>query len=211
VNRPPARRLGSARPFPSNYAHIRDEEGVVEDLFAYLDRTIPFSTFRTIVEIGAGTGRFLEQVLKRCPNHSYEVYETDAAWSQYLQKTYNVISRPTRGLDLAKTLDRSTDLVHADYVFAYLPATTCFRYFKEICCVIKPGGYIFFDAYLDTDCTVSAIEGWLRYDDSYEVILPRASIIELFQRSNCELVDDSYVMRVYRGHTRYMIFRKTSP
>lgn len=195
---------------PQYYAHTRNEPGEVERLFSYLDTIIPFATHSAIVEIGAGTGRFLEQILHRChPGGSYEVYETDPGWSEYLEKQYGVTSHSTRGFLLDKTPDSSADLVHADYVFAYLPATTSFRYFKEISRVLKPGGVVFFDAYLDSDCDLNCVNEWLNHSDSFQVILPRRATVDMFEQYDCGFVDDRFVMKVYRGHTRYLIFRKS--
>lgn len=202
-----AKQLGMT--IPEYYANTRNEPGVIENLFKYLDTIVPFANFKTVTEIGAGTGRFLELVKKRCSaSCRHEVYETDQAWSAYLAEHYGVTAHPTRGFALDATADASVDLVHADYVFAYLPATTAFRYFDEICRVLKPGGYAFFDAYFDADCDLTAIREWMQHSDNYQIILPRHAIIELFKGAGCELIDDSHLMKVYRGHTRYLIFRK---
>jgi hypothetical protein len=99
----------------------------------------------TVVEIGPGTGQYLEKTLKAARPSRYEIYETAAPWSAYLVKTYNVTSQPTNGYALTYTADSSADMVQAHKVFSTVPfqATCC--YWHEMSRVIGPGGWAVFD------------------------------------------------------------------
>ena len=66
---------------------------------------------------------------------------------------YPVDIKTANGTDLSQTPDNSCDLVHAHYVFTYLSVITTFGYFGEMCRVLKPGGFAFFDLFLDDQCT----------------------------------------------------------
>ena len=53
-----------------------------------------------VVEIGAGTGRYLEKVLEKTDPKSYESYETAVDWADYLQAEFGVISHEADGCSL---------------------------------------------------------------------------------------------------------------
>jgi hypothetical protein len=94
---------------------------------------------KTIVEIGPGTGRYIEHTLKRCRPKRYQIYETDSAWSSWLAKRYAVEACAADGQSLESTESNSSDLIHAYGVFVYLPFMISYRYFKEIARVAAPG------------------------------------------------------------------------
>lgn len=82
-----------------------------------------------VVEIGTGTGRYLEKVLEKCKPTKYESYETARDWAEWLQSKYPiVVSHEADGVSLKQTLANSVDLIHAHGVFVYLPFLASYRY-----------------------------------------------------------------------------------
>ena len=88
----------------------------------------------SILEIGAGTGRYMEKVIARVESlTSYESYETNQGWAKYLAKTYpSITTRCADGLSLSETRDHSVDFVHAHGVFVYTPFLTTMRYLQAV-------------------------------------------------------------------------------
>ncbi len=79
-----------------------------------------------VCEIGPGSGRYLEKVQLLCAPRSYQIYETDQEWSDWLARSYHVTAHPADGTSLRDTVTGSVDLVHAHKVFVYLPfVVTC--------------------------------------------------------------------------------------
>jgi SAM-dependent methyltransferase len=141
-------------------ADLWHEHGVVERVINFLLEQAPLSTNPVVLEIGPGTGRFLEPVLNQLKPSSYEIYETSPGWSNYLARTYPVKEKRTGGNDLFQTADGICDLVHVHGVFVFLPVIATFAYFREICRVLKPGGYVMFDVFLDDQVSLDLIEAW---------------------------------------------------
>jgi SAM-dependent methyltransferase len=194
---------------PQYVARLWNEEGWVEKVTQFILNTASFPPSPVIVEIGPGTGRFLEQIYSLLKPSRYEIYETNEGWARYLAATYPVERLPASGKDLSDTPDGSCDLVHAHFVFAYLPVVAAFRYFSEMCRILKPGGYAIFDAYLDDQCNLSTIEEWCRHSDVFQVVLPRQPVIEFFSKHGCQKLPSELDMKVFRGKSRYLIFRKS--
>lgn len=193
---------------PQYVARLWDEHGVVEGFIEHLRAVIPLPELKRICEIGAGTGRFLEPIADIAKSERYEVYETNAGWSEYLKRTHEVVAHAADGATLSATPDGSQDLVHAHYVFAYLPVRVCFAYFLEMCRVCACGGYVVFDGYMDEDQDLSAMESWMAHVANYQIILPKRAILSLFAREGFDLVDQGYGMKAFVGKTRYLMFRK---
>ena len=95
---------------------------------------------RTVIEIGPGTGRYLERTMKAGRPTRYEIYETAGPWARYLAENYDVVRQPTDGYSLSSTADASADLVQAHKVFSTVPfmATCC--YWHEMARATRPGG-----------------------------------------------------------------------
>lgn len=66
-----------------------------------------------VVEIGAGTGRYLERVLQKCHPAKYEGYETVREGAEWPPSEYGVVSHEADGITLWQTPDASASLVHA--------------------------------------------------------------------------------------------------
>ncbi|MYS09986.1 hypothetical protein GTW71_26940, partial [Streptomyces sp. SID6041] len=58
---------------------------------------------KTVLEIGPGSGRYLEKTLKECTPDRYEIYETAKPWADYLVETFRVVAQPTAEGDLGAT------------------------------------------------------------------------------------------------------------
>jgi hypothetical protein len=79
------------------------------------------SDTQSIVEIGPGTGRYLEAALRLCRPTRHQIYETNKGWSDWLAATYDVEACEADGRSLKSTKTASVDLVHAHGVFVYVP------------------------------------------------------------------------------------------
>jgi hypothetical protein len=75
-----------------------------------------------VCEIGPGSGRYLDKVLKIC-NPSYcEIYETAKDWEQWLVQQYKLTAHPTDGKSLSHTPSESIDLIQAHKVMPGQPS-----------------------------------------------------------------------------------------
>lgn len=192
---------------PDYVARLWEEEGVVEAFVAYLATHVDLPRCRRILEIGAGTGRFLEPIKVAARPDSYEVYETNADWSDYLRTTYDVVAHAADGSTLRYTEDGSQDLVHSHQVFVYLPVRVCLDYLHEMCRVLGSDGYVVFDAYLAEDQSLDDLETWRRHQANYQTMLPRHAILALMNSYGMELIAE-YRMRAFVGHTQYLVFAR---
>ena len=86
----------------------------------------------TVLEIGPGSGRYLEKVVRKCAPARYEIYETAQAWADYLERRHRVVRQPASGSSLSDTADASIDLVHAHKVFVCTPFLITCRYWLEM-------------------------------------------------------------------------------
>lgn len=96
---------------------------------------------KRVLEIGPGTGRYLERVLEATTPEQYDIYETAEDWATWLSTTYApwVCRQPADGHSLGHTPSRSCGLVHAHGVFVYLSLLNAFMYFAEMIRVCEPG------------------------------------------------------------------------
>lgn len=165
---------------------------------------------RAVLEIGPGTGRYLEKVQKIAAPARYEIYETAAPWAAYLETIYGVTLQPTDGHSLAATPDASIDLVHAHKVFSTIPfiATCC--YWHEIARVTRPGGWVAFDIMTENCLDQNAMQAWADSDTdngSYPAAMSRSVAVNTFTNKGFTLVD-SFVVPMPPGKTELLIFRK---
>lgn len=130
-------------------AELWDTGDNLERITAFLYEHAKLPDHSVMLEIGAGVGAFLDAIRRRYVPSRYEVYEINPGWADYLGSNYPVEIMNANGADLSQTPDNSCDLVHAHYVFTYLEVVTAFGYFGEMCRVLRPGGFAFFDLFLD--------------------------------------------------------------
>jgi SAM-dependent methyltransferase len=165
-----------------------------------------------VLEIGAGTGRYLELVLRKiCPDQ-YEIYETVDDWATWLASTYgpSVVRQPADGRTLRYTPSHSCGLVHAHGVFVYLSLLHAFEYFAEMIRVCKPQGSIVFDFYPAETFDEAMIVQWLQYDDRYPAVLPAVHVQSFFLNRGCHLINE-FDNPHGHGRSRYFIFRVGNP
>ncbi|NGO11479.1 class I SAM-dependent methyltransferase [Streptomyces sp. HC44] len=145
----------------------------------------------TVLEIGPGSGRYLEKTLKECSPERYEIYETAGPWANYLVDTFGVVAQPTAGSSLAPTPDASIDLVQAHKVFNTVTFLCASRYFFEMARVTRPGGRIVFDVMTETCLDPDAVRTWATQGgaghDSYPAAMPRQTCVDLFATLGCSL------------------------
>ena len=160
-----------------------------------------------VCEIGPGSGRYLEPVLKRCKPTSYEIYEPNREWSNWLAKTHPVIPRQSDGISLHDTLTASVDLVLAHRVFVYLAFIVTFQYFLEMIRVAKDGAYIAFDIFSESCMPDATIEKWAAAHVYHPCMIPRDMAIAFFARRRCSLHASFFVPSRF-GQSEYLVFVK---
>lgn len=167
----------------------------------------------TVLEIGPGSGRYLEKTLKECSPGRYEIYETAAPWSHYLVETFGVVAQPTAGCSLAPTPDASVDLVQAHKVFNTLTFLTTSRYFFEMARVTRPGGRIVFDVMTETCLPPATMRTWATQGgvghDSYPAAMPRRTCVDLFATLGCDL-EASFLAPMGVASTEVLVFAKAA-
>jgi SAM-dependent methyltransferase len=161
-----------------------------------------------ILEIGTGTGMYLEKVLLYGKPKRYEIYETHPGWMSYLKKYYGrnsdckFVFQSTDGATLKPTPSGSCQLVLAHGVFVYIPILKTFSYIAEAARVLTPEGYLIFDCYLDCSFGYNEINAWLNSEWRFPVILPEKTLLEYAEKNNLLLEDK------FKGFVDYLIFKK---
>lgn len=167
-------------------------------------------TINTALEIGPGSGRYLEKIIAACRPSRYEIYETSAPWAAYLVQEYCVVWQPTDGGSLAATRDASCDLVQAYKVFSSIPFLPSIRYWAEMLRVTKPGGCIVFDIMTENCLDADAMKRWIGSgidNGAYPASVPRSIATSYFENGNCTLLG-SFLVPIGEGHTETLVFRK---
>jgi hypothetical protein len=165
---------------------------------------------RTVVEIGPGTGRYLEKTLKIARPSRYEIYETATPWASYLVKEYQVALQPTDGYSLSNTADNSADMVHAHKVFSGTPFMVTCCYWHEMARVIRPGGWAAFDVLTERCLTTDAIRIWAQSgirNDAYPAAMPREVATRFFTGKGFTLAG-SFIVPMPPGTTELLVFKK---
>ncbi|MDX3312412.1 methyltransferase domain-containing protein [Streptomyces sp. ME08-AFT2] len=167
----------------------------------------------TVLEIGPGSGRYLEKTLKECSPDRYEIYETAAPWAGYLVDTFGVLARPTEGSSLAPTPDASVDLVQAHKVFNTVTFLCAARYFFEMARVTRPGGRIVFDVMTETCLDPATVGTWATQGGtghgSFPAAMPRGMCVDLFASLGCSL-EASFLAPLGIASTEVLVFRKAA-
>jgi hypothetical protein len=166
----------------------------------------------TIVEIGAGTGRYLEKTVKAGRPERYEVYETAGPWASYLAANYDVVLQPTDGLRLSSTADASADMVQAHKVFSTVPFIVTCCYWHEMTRVIKAEGWAVFDVLTEACLNGDAMQRWAKSgirNGSYPAVMPRDTALNFFRKRGFTLVGSS-IVPMAPGTTELLVFRRMS-
>jgi hypothetical protein len=122
-----------------------------------------------ICEIGTGSGLYTEFIVELCKPIRYESYEPDKDWSEWLAKTYNIISHDADGRSLSHTSDSSINFLSAHGVFVYLPFLVVYKYFQEIVRVTADNGFVCFDICSEDCFDDELVEKWLATWGLYRV------------------------------------------
>lgn len=167
----------------------------------------------TVLEIGPGSGRYLEKTLKECSPDRYEIYETAGPWADYLVDTYNVVARPTEGCGLAPTPACSIDLVQAHKVFNTVTFLCASRYYFEMARVTRPGGRIVFDVMTESCLDPATMRTWATKGGaghgSYPAAMPRRTCVDLFASLGCSL-EAGFLAPMGVASTEVLVFRKNA-
>ncbi len=143
-----------------------------------------FENCDSVLEIGAGTGMYLEKVKTetRCQHH--EIYEIDKQWSKFLAKKYGVQKKNCDGFSLKETADKSISLVHAHAVFVYIPFLTTLDYLTEIFRVVKDNGSIVFDVMTENSFKPDLLLKWENQKHRFPVIIPEKILLDHVSKNN---------------------------
>jgi SAM-dependent methyltransferase len=166
-----------------------------------------------ILEIGTGTGIYLERLLLDYSPAHYEIYETNVKWVTYLKDTFHsnphVVFPVTDGRSLSPTITESVDMVTAHGVFVYLPLITTIGYLEEMYRVCRKGGYLVFDCFIDDRFGLSTVEAWRRDSHGYAfpVVLTRKILNEFVTLKELELVTE-FDVDYHASQSTYFIYRK---
>ena len=164
----------------------------------------------TVVEIGPGTGRYLEKTLQAARPSRYEIYETAAPWSAYLVKEYNVTAQPTNGYALTYTPDSSADMVHAHKVFSGVPFMVTCCYWHEMSRVLGPGGWAAFDVVTERCLAGDTLRTWAESgtrNGSYPSVMPREVAVSFFTGKGFALAG-SFIVPMPPGTTELLVFKR---
>jgi hypothetical protein len=160
-----------------------------------------------ILEIGPGTGRYLERVLQQCEPSRYECYEIATDWARWLSTMYPVVTLDTDGSSLKQTPDDSIDILHAHGVFVCLPFLIAWAYWKEMWRVVRGGGWVAFDLYTEGCMDEDTVEKWLISPHSYPTFFPKTYVVAQFEKHGFTL-HHSFYNRHGQGRSEYLIFRR---
>ncbi len=184
---------------------------------ATIDRMSELGVFseeiKTVVEIGPGSGRYLEKTLQRCRPTRYEIYETAKPWADYVASMYPVIRNPTDGRSLASTATNSVDLIQAHKVFSGIPFLPTTRYWREMARVTRPGGFAVFDIVTEACMDPETVMHWASSEletGSYPAMMPREVAVSFFSTQGFRL-SGSFFVPMGPGKTETFIFRKSEP
>jgi hypothetical protein len=161
----------------------------------------------SVLEIGPGSGRYLEKLIIKTSPKSYEIYETAQDWNNWLKKTYPIISRNADGYSLKETANVSIDIAHAHGVFVYLPFLVSVKYFFELFRVVNQNGYVVFDICSEDCFDLINLQNWIKSDQSYPCIFPKNFLIELFKNNGFQLIK-TFFNKYGQGKSEYFVFKK---
>lgn len=164
-----------------------------------------------VVEIGPGSGRYLEKTIAACQPKRYEIYETAPHWNSYLADNYPVVAQPTDGKCLAATPDSSADLVHAHKVFSSIPSLPSLMYWSEMSRVCAPNGYVVFDILTEACLEPNTLNLWVESgieNGAFPAVMPRTLALDYFSNNGFEAVGTFQVPIAVGRTTEVFVLRK---
>lgn len=165
---------------------------------------------KRILEIGPGTGRYLEKTIGKRPPADYEIYETAAPWASYLVEAFGVRRRRTDGYALGETPDASVDLVQAHKVFNTIPAMATMCYWRESARVLRPGGWMVFDIVTEDCLAPETVDRWAGSgvrNSTYPTPFPLRSATDYFAAKGFDLAG-KYRFAMGVGFSELLAFRR---
>jgi hypothetical protein len=165
---------------------------------------------QTVLEIGPGSGRYLEKTIAAASPSRYEIYETSLPWASFLVREYHVVQQPTDGVGLAASANGSCDLVHAHKVFSSIPFMPSIKYWGEMVRVARRGAYIVFDIMTEACLDAETLRKWAASgidNGAYPAAMPRNAALDFFAASRCDLVG-GFQVPMGEGRTETFVFRK---
>ncbi len=188
-----------------------NQPGATQDT---VDQMAAFGVFdnpiRRICEVGPGSGRFLEKVIKLCNPEHYEIYETAVDWKKWLMQNHNLISQPTDGFSLGATANTSIDLIHIHKVFPGQPTLVTCHYFREIARVVRANGKVVFDIVTENCLDDATLNSWFKSGigyQNYPSLMAKQYTVDFFQRHGFTF-DGSFLVPMKPGFTEYVVFNK---
>lgn len=188
---------------------IWNQKGATQKVIDNMKANKVFSNKESkIIEIGTGSGRYLEKIINQVSYKEYYSFETIKEWSNFLAKTYKIKSVDTNGYSLEGINDYSIDIIHSHGVFVYLPFLISIRYFYEMFRVCKKDSFVCFDVYDETCFNKEDLSSWLNVADIYPVLTPIDFLINFFKENGYDLINNFY-NKHGASKSRYYIFKKT--
>ncbi len=187
----------------------RRRDAIISALQQYMPRRL-----NAVLEIGAGTGMYLEKIIDLFSPGTYEVYETAIGWVTYLKARYSqrtqLCCHNCDGKTLRHTDDASVDAVFAHGVFVYLPLIVTFGYLEEAVRVLAPGGTLIFDCFVGERFGVDIIRQWQTepHKWSFPVVIPHSLINEFAERYGLTLVG-TFDINYHASFSTYFVCRKS--
>jgi hypothetical protein len=159
-----------------------------------------------VCEIGAGSGRYAEEVIRAVHPRRYEIYETARDWLPTLSQLPNSVIVDCDGRTLSRTRDESVDLVHAHKVFVYLEFYAIVGYLQEMARVARPGGAVAFDIVTEGCLDDLTTQEWIRYSSHYRPV-PREWAVGFMRRRGYTL-QGSHFTALPPGQSELLVFRR---
>ena len=169
--------------------------GCFESVISKIKSFVPKDTLGDLnaLEIGGGTGCFIEETIKQFKIKNYESYEVHTEWSEYITQRYNLIQRKCNGYNLNGTADNSIKLLLSHGVFVYLPFRVTLSYFHEIIRVSDRKAVVVFDYYSFEDMLTDKQESYFKNNpNTYQVFLDDLFVKNFFSNHNYRILGEFY-------------------
>ncbi|MBN4066144.1 class I SAM-dependent methyltransferase [Candidatus Amoebophilus asiaticus] len=162
-----------------------------------------------ILEVGAGSGRYLEETIKITKPEKYEVYELDDHWAEYLEREFKIKRQPTNGTTFEHTEDASIDIVLGHGIFnGPIEFIDSMIYLNEFFRVIKDDGLLVFDIFSEECLRTDDMKNWLDKIPDFVKILP-ADFMKDLCKNNGLIFQGSFFSPLLVEHDgQYLVFKK---